>query len=427
MRQFSARNPCGNDLLADTTHKRSELMSDWRLLAFGTLASLASAPGQTLVISLFNADIRSAFGLSHGDFGTFYMIATLASAAVILWSGKLIDRFDLRTVFGVTTIGLCLACFVAGSSTGPVSLLLALFLLRHFGQGLMSHIAVTSVNRYYLRVRGKASAIVNQGFTLAEATLPITISTMIAWIGWRQSWFVLGLIAAVIVLPLLLLLIADHKRRHGAYLDRLAIMEAEIRRIDAPPAQRQWTRAEMLRDPRFYGVIPVVLAPSFFNTGLMFHHQHIVASRGWSLDTWYVLLVAYAISSIAASLIAGTLVDRNGARALMPVFALPIAAGGLCLMAGGTDFWIAGVLISFGAASGMTGAVTPPFWAEVYGVQHLGAIKAVATAVMIFASALSPALYGWMFDAGLGVTTIGAFNVIFVIAASACAWVALRT
>ena len=54
-------------------------------------------------------------------------------------------------------------------------LVLALFMLRHFGQGLMSHIAVTSVNRYYETVRGKASAIVNQGFTLAEATLPISI------------------------------------------------------------------------------------------------------------------------------------------------------------------------------------------------------------------------------------------------------------
>ena len=86
--------------------KRSELLSDWRLLLFGTLASLASAPGQTLVISLFNADIRAAFNLSHGEFGTAYMMATLASAVVILWSGKLIDRYDLRIVFGVTTIGL---------------------------------------------------------------------------------------------------------------------------------------------------------------------------------------------------------------------------------------------------------------------------------------------------------------------------------
>jgi len=412
--------------MADVGGRRSELLSDWRLLLFGTLASLASAPGQTLVISLFNADIRAAFNLSHGDFGSAYMFATLASAAVILWSGKLIDRYDLRVVFGVTTLGLCLACFVAGSSTGWLTLLLALFLLRHFGQGLMHHIAVTSVNRYYQTVRGKASAIINQGFTLAEATLPISISALIVAIGWRNSWYVLGLIAVCIVLPLLLLLIADHRRRHGRYLDQMAILETDAASENRPAAQRQWTSAEMLRDPRFYGVLPVVLAPSFFNTGLMFHHQHIVTSKGWALETWYLLLMAYAVSSITFSMLAGIAVDRSGSRALMPLFALPMVLGGLSLMAGNNEVWIFGVLVSFGATSGMTSAVTAPFWAEVYGVQHLGAIKAVATAVMIFASAMSPAIYGAMFDANITVPAIGLLNVAFVLLASVCAWLALR-
>ncbi len=412
--------------MSDIGGKRSELLSDWRLLLFGTLASLASAPGQTLVISLFNADIRAAFNLSHGEFGTAYMMATLASAAVILWSGKLIDRFDLRVVFAVTTLGLCLACLVAGSSTGWISLLLALFLLRHFGQGLMTHIAVTSVNRYYQTVRGKASAIVNQGFTLAEASLPITISALIAAIGWRNSWYVLGLIAACIILPLLLALIADHRRRHGRYLDRMSILEADTASKTISMTQRQWTRAEMLRDARFYGVLPVVLAPSFLNTGLMFHHQHIVQSKGWDLQTWYLLLMAYAASSITFSMLAGIMVDRTGARSLMPVFTLPMVAGGLSLMGGGNDAWIFGALVSFGAAAGMNGAVTAPFWAEVYGVQHLGAIKAVATAVMIFASAMSPAIYGAMFDAGITVPAIGLLNIVTVLAASGCAWLALR-
>jgi MFS family permease len=415
--------------MSGSGHTRSELAADWRLLAFGTLASLASAPGQTLVISLFNADMRAAFGLTHGGFGTLYMAATLTSAAVILWSGKLVDLYDLRVVFAVTTLGLAAACVIAGSAGGVAGLLVALFLLRQFGQGLMSHISVTSVNRYYETVRGKASAIVNQGFTLAEAVLPITISSLILAVGWRTSWLVLGALCAGVVLPLLLVLIADHRRRHGRYLDRMAILDGPASGPEGTTAAKakQWSRAQMLRDARFYGVVPVILAPSFFNTGLMFHHQHIASTKGWPLETWYLLLMAYAAASIVASLLAGMAVDRHGARRMMPVFALPIAAGGLCLaFGGGNPLWTAGVLISFGAASGMTGAVTPPFWAEVYGVKHLGAIKAVATALMIFASALSPALYGVLFDAGVSVTGIGFGNAIAVLTASAAAWLALR-
>jgi MFS family permease len=415
--------------MSGTGHTRSELVADWRLLAFGTLASLASAPGQTLVISLFNADMRAAFELSHGGFGTLYMAATLASAAVILWSGKLVDLYDLRMVFTVTTLGLAVACAIAGSAGGAAGLLVALFLLRQFGQGLMSHIAVTSVNRYYETVRGKASAIVNQGFTLAEAVLPITISSLILAVGWRSSWFILGAVCAGLVLPLLLALIADHRRRHGRYLDRMAILDDPLPAPGSAGAQRarQWSRAEMLRDLRFYGVVPVILAPSFFNTGLMFHHQHIAATKGWPLESWYLLLMAYAAASIVASLMAGAAVDRHGARRLMPVFTLPIAAGGFCLAFGSDNLlWTAGVLTCFGAASGMTGAVTPPFWAEAYGVKHLGAIKAVATALMIFASALSPALYGVLFDAGVSVSSVGLGNMVVVLAACAAAWLALR-
>jgi hypothetical protein len=108
------------------------------------------------------------------------------------------------------------------------------------------------------------------------------------------------------------------------------------------------------------------------------------------------------------------------------VVRVPLAIGGLCLMGSEQVWWIAGTLVSFGAVSGMTGAITSPFWAEVYGVEHLGAIKAVATAVMIFASAMSPAIYGLLFDAGVTVPAVGAINIAFVVLASASAWAALR-
>ena len=405
--------------------KRSELIEDWRLLAFGTLASLASAPGQTLVISLFNNDIRTAFDLSHADFGQIYMVGTLLSAGLILWTGKLIDRFDLRLVFAITVIGLALACAVAGSATGPISLLVAMFMLRQFGQGLMSHISVTSVNRYYETVRGKASAIVGQGFSFAEAVLPISISSLIALLGWRHTWFVLAVLSIGVVLPLLLVLIADHKKRHGRYLDRLAIM-TQPSSGQAEHGQRQWTRGEMLKDPVFYGVFLVVFTPSFFNTGLMFHHQHIVDAKSWSLETWYLLLIAYAISAVVFSLISGQLVDLLGAKKMMPFFTLPIALGGLALFLGEGSWWIPAVLISFGAAAGMNGTVVSPFWAEMYGIKHLGAIKALAAAIMIFASALSPPAYGILFDANVSVATVGLCNIAFVLVASAMAWISLR-
>ena len=70
--------------------------ADPRLLAYGLLLTFSSAFGQTFFISLFSGEIRAAFAISNGEFGAIYSAGTLASAALLSWSGHWIDRIDLR-------------------------------------------------------------------------------------------------------------------------------------------------------------------------------------------------------------------------------------------------------------------------------------------------------------------------------------------
>ena len=51
-----------------------------RFLAFGFLLTWFASFGHTFFISLFGADIRDAFGLTHGGFGTIYTVATVADS-----------------------------------------------------------------------------------------------------------------------------------------------------------------------------------------------------------------------------------------------------------------------------------------------------------------------------------------------------------
>ena len=64
-------------------------------LGFGFLLAFGSSAGQTFFISLFAGHLQAELGLSHGDFGGLYGLATLASAGALLWLGGLADRFDL--------------------------------------------------------------------------------------------------------------------------------------------------------------------------------------------------------------------------------------------------------------------------------------------------------------------------------------------
>ena len=72
----------------------------WRFLGFGFLLAFFSSFGQTYFVALFGGDIRETFGLSHGDFGFVYSVATLAAGLCLIWLGRQLDDVDLR-VFSV--------------------------------------------------------------------------------------------------------------------------------------------------------------------------------------------------------------------------------------------------------------------------------------------------------------------------------------
>ena len=137
----------------------SVIASDRRLIAFGVLMTFSSSFGQTYVSGIFGPAIQAEFGLGHTAWGAIYMFGTLASAAALPWTGRLIDRIDLRRYMAWVCAGGALACVLAASTTGPALLALAIFALRQSGQGLMSHVGVTSMARYFEAGRGRAIAL----------------------------------------------------------------------------------------------------------------------------------------------------------------------------------------------------------------------------------------------------------------------------
>lgn len=158
----------------------SFLRDHGRLLGFGVLMTFCSSVGQTFFISLFSGEIRATFALSDGDFGSLYSLGTLASAAVLLWAGRLIDRLSLPLFAAGVLALLGSTCLLMGAAWDAAVLVLALFGLRLFGQGLASHSAVVAMGRYFEAQRGRALSIATLGHTLGEATLPAVVVAALA-------------------------------------------------------------------------------------------------------------------------------------------------------------------------------------------------------------------------------------------------------
>lgn len=117
---------------------------NFRWIAGGIMLTYLSSFGQTYFISASVSEWQAAFGLSHGEFGRLYMFATLASAVCLPFAGRLLDLIPPHRIIALVVPVLAGAALLAGYASSVPVLAVAIFALRLFGQGMMTHIALTT-------------------------------------------------------------------------------------------------------------------------------------------------------------------------------------------------------------------------------------------------------------------------------------------
>ncbi len=364
-----------------------------RFIGFGFFMTWVSGAGQTYFIGVFGPSIQQQFSLSHTEWGSLYMLGTLASAALLPWTGQWVDHAALRIYSLMVLIGLVIACLNISLATNALWLVLAIFLLRQFGQGLSSHTSQTSMARYIGAHRGKALALASMGFSAGEAILPVLAVLSIAAFGWQRSYQFTAL-GVLLFIPLILWTLKGHQQRHQQFLDQQAADDQ-----NENTKQNSSTRRQMLRERRFYLILPAILMPSYTATALFFYHLTLADAKGWSQLWMTGNYWLYALVTVLTSLLAGPFIDRFTATRTLPYFLLPLIAALLMLVPAKHPLWLLPYMVLLGINIGLYFTATAALWAELYGARHLGSIKSAVNALNVFASALGPVSVGTLLDA----------------------------
>ena len=365
------------------------LRENARWVAGGFLLTFFSSYGQTFFISLSAGHIRAEYGLSHGGFGALYMVATLASALTLPQIGKLVDRWSVVQTVWLTVAMLALACISMALSASIVMLAVTIYFLRLFGQGMMSHIAMTAMGKWFAAQRGRAVSISAIGVNLGEASFPFLFVFLAGALGWRNAWYVAALTLAVIAMPAIQMAMR---------------VERTPRSGDAPErarAVRDWTRTETLRDPLFHIMMAGVLAPPFIGTTIFFHQVYLVELRGWSLEAFAASFTLMSACVVIFALITGYLVDRFSAVRLLPVYLVPLALACFVLAMFEGQWSAFAFMALLGVSYGFSTTLTGALWPELYGTANLGSIRSLIVALMVFSTALGPGITGFLIDAGV--------------------------
>ena len=400
---------------------------EWRFLLFGVAMAFCSSLGQTFFISLFSSEIRSELGLSHGAFGTYYAIATTASAVTLLWLGKLADTMRVERLAFLVICCLCAAAMMFSQVNSVIALIGGLYLLRLFGQGMTTHTYTTAMARRYVAARGRALSLAQLGMNAAESIGPASVVALLSILNWRLLWMILPFLPLVGLLPFLRTLTQRTRYQDGGGLEGVRAAaaaagiddkaDADIITIDSV---NHWRRRAVLRDSRFWlGLVGLTMIPGFTVTGMLFHQIYLAELAGVSLASWAAMYVVYAACAVIGTLVAGQLVDRFTGRRVAAHMMLPItlACAALWLVEGQAGVFL--FFVFFGFASGMPYSAVSATLAEMYGTRYLGEVKAIFLPLGVFSSALSPMVMGMLIDMGYGMGVLMGLNIALALLAQA--------
>ena len=147
-----------------------------------------------------------------------------------------------------------------------------------------------------------------------------------------------------------------------------------------------------------------------------FHQVHLAEVKGWLHIELVALFPVFTAVGVLSMFAAGWALDKWGTARIMPFYQLPMALGFLVLSFTGSIGGALTGLVLLALTVGANSTLPSAFWAEFYGTRHIGAIKALATAIMVLGSAIGPGLTGVLIDTGIPLATqflwIGGFFIL---------------
>ncbi len=376
-----------------------------KIIIFGFIFTFFSSFGQSFFLGLFNAPIRNELGITHGQFGNIYAMATIFSSVLLIWVGKKIDEYQIFYYSFFVIILLFLSSLFFSFINSIFLLAIGIFLMRFSGQGLMSHTSTTTISRFFEKSRGKALSTIWFGLSSAEFILPVFVTYFFVIYSWRTVWQGIAIII-ILFLPIVIFNTIRSVKLESREKDQNSKINLKI---------KSWRRVEVIKDFRFYIVSLNMLAMPWVATGVFVYQSFIAESKMWSIYTIPKAFMVYSITSIITLFFSGFLVDKFTSRKLIPLMNIPLLFAMLVLYYYEQEISSFIFLGLIGVSNGLANVLGSSTWAEIYGVKYIGSIKALTTALMVFSTAFGTAVFGVLIDIGYDIENIALIAGIYII------------
>ncbi len=379
----------------------------WVILVATTIGTLASLPGQTMIVGVFTDHLIAALAIDRVRLSTAYMIGTIGSSLLLPLVGRVVDRFGPRAMSVVASVGLGLALvLLAGSDriaaalpggpavAGMVAAALVFLPLRFFGQGCLTLTARVTLSNWFHYRRGLAVGIAGVFISFGFNSGPVMMHNLVELLTWRGAALALAAAIGIGMAVFSWVFYRDTPEACGLVMDGISDPAWQERmRQRQPSIRHEYTRREALRTPTFWAANFALATQALVVTAVTFH----IADLGTELTVpesgAYSIFWPMSFYGITANFVAGWVSDRCALKWLFLAQCGAQAVGTLGLMSFGDPLGRGLMIAGYGTSLGIFGCLLTVPWPRFYGRLHLGAISALVTSLIVFASAIGPVIF----------------------------------
>ena len=178
----------------------------WTRLCVSLLLMTIGGSG-VYTVSVVLPRIQAEFGVARGDASLPYTAAMIGFGLGGVFMGRLADRFGVMVPVLLGAAGLGGGFIVAGASGGLWQFSIAQGLLMGFlGSAATFAPLAADTSKWFSRNRGIAIAICMSGNYLAGAVWSQVLRYYFDAVGWRETYFGMGLFCIAVMVPLALVL-----------------------------------------------------------------------------------------------------------------------------------------------------------------------------------------------------------------------------
>lgn len=361
-----------------------------------------------------------------------FSLRTLEGGAEGPLVGYFIDKYGPRIVslIGLTTAGLGFFLLFFMNALWHWWVIWGLVISLGFNLGLGNPLT-KGLTEWFVKKRGLALGVAKFFMGLGGLVVPIVMTYLVIWYGWRLAFVISGFVVLAVSIPLVFYFVRarrpeyygqmpDGATREGKPKDSASMIVAGQKYAAEAYGEVEFTIREAIRTRTFWVMILRSALIRIGSSAVMVHLIPHMTDMGIDpIDAATAIGVIYGLGA-PIRLVGGFIVDRCSTEGLkymwMVAYGLEVL-GFIVLLNATTLPMIYLFVVFYGAGFGLMHPIQAPWIGRLFGRKAFSSINGIMAAIGLPVSVVGPIYVGWVYDVTGSYSQIYVQNIVLILTA----------